>query len=87
MFMVIFAGIVTVDRVSALPEVVSAVTVSHTVDGTGRRQRSTGSRRRLATPVRDFTVHPEVLAAVKAALRAGERWVALHPEAVRTVYR
>jgi hypothetical protein len=75
--------------VSALPEHVSAVTVDGAVDGTDTptRRRSTDARRRLASAVDHVVVHPEVMRAIKAALRPGERLVIDHAEQVRTVYR
>jgi hypothetical protein len=65
---------------------VATVTVTSPVDGTNRR-RSTGTRRRLATPVQGFTVRKDVWAAAKAALRPGERLVIVGPDRVETVYR
>ncbi len=65
---------------------VATVTVTSAVDGTRTRRRSTGTRRRLATPVDGFTVDPRVMAAAKAALRPGERLVIVGPEEVVTRY-
>jgi len=71
--------------VSALPEHVSAVHVSDAVDGTRRRAPS-GERRRLATRVEGYTVDPRLIAALRAALRPGERLV-IRGGVVRTEYR
>ena len=73
---------------SAVREV-AAVRFSAPVDGTGaaKPRRSTGSRRRLATPVQGFSVHPAVWRAAQAALRPGERLVIVGPDEVRTTYR
>jgi len=70
---------------SALPEHVSTVSVSDTVDGSARR-KATGARRRLATPVEMTTVDRRALAAMRAALRPGERLV-IRGGVVRTEYR
>jgi hypothetical protein len=71
--------------VSALPEHVSAVTVTGAVDGANRR-RSGGARRRLASRVDGYTVDPRIMAAAKAALREGERLVIVGPNEVATRY-
>jgi hypothetical protein len=65
---------------------VATVTVSSPVDGTRTRRRSTGTRRRLATPVDGFTVDPRVMRAARAALRPGERLVIVAPDRVETRY-
>ncbi len=65
---------------------VATVTVTSAVDGTRTRRRSTGTRRRRATPVDGFTVAPRGMAAAKAALRPGERLVIVGPEEVVTRY-
>ena len=73
---------------SALPVHVSAVTVSHAVDGTDARTRrpSTDARRRLASAVEHVVVDSRVWQAARTALREGERLVVVHAEEVRTTY-
>jgi hypothetical protein len=66
---------------------VATVTVTQTVDGTGRRRRARAMYNRKATPVDGFTVDKRVMAAAQKSRRPNMRIIPVSPTEVLIVNR